>query len=74
MEKRIDNTTQIIRRGCSVSANQCIVPDDDRIDSIESITCCTTHKCNQAIQFRQSAYFLFAWSLWTMFISPPICI
>ena len=73
MEKRIDNSSRIIRRGCSVSASQCIVPDDDRIDSIESITCCTTHKCNQAIQFRQSVFFLFVCCLWTMFMSSHLC-
>lgn len=67
MEKRLDNTTRLVRRGCSALANQCVVPDDGRIDSIESITCCTTHKCNQAIQLRQSSFFLIIWSSWILF-------
>lgn len=52
MEKRINNNTRIIRRGCSASKTQCTVPDDDQTHTIESITCCTSHKCNQATQFK----------------------
>jgi len=50
MHKRIDNTSQIIIRGCSTSKEQCTVPNDDQSNSLDSITCCTGHKCNQANQ------------------------
>lgn len=67
MEKRLDNTTRLIRRGCSAADNQCVVPDDGRIDTIESITCCSTHKCNQAIQFSQSSFFRIIYTFWIIF-------
>ncbi len=67
MHKRIDNTSRIIRRGCSTSKGQCTVPDDDQINSFDSITCCTSHKCNQATQFKP-LFFLSTLSLFIILI------
>lgn len=57
MQKRIDNTTQTTHRGCASSKTQCVVPSNDEPNPFISVTCCTTHKCNQAIQF-QPLFFL----------------
>ncbi len=67
MHKRIDNTSRIIRRGCSTSKTQCTVPHDDQTNSFESVTCCTSHKCNQATLF-QPLFFLSIFSLITILI------
>jgi hypothetical protein len=67
MHKRIDNTTRITRRGCSTSKVQCTVPDDDPTNIFDSITCCTSHKCNQATQFKPW-FFLLIISLFTILI------
>ena len=46
VHKRIDNTTRLVRRGCSLTKIQCTVPQDDHSNPFESVTCCTGHKCN----------------------------
>jgi hypothetical protein len=65
MNKRVGNTSQVVHRGCSSTKIQCTVPHDDQSGSIESITCCTTHKCNEATQFKP-LFFLATLSLFTI--------
>jgi hypothetical protein len=67
MHKRIDNTSQIIHRGCSTSKSQCTTPDDDQTNTLESITCCTSHKCNQTTQLKP-LFFLSILGLFTILI------
>ncbi|CAF5104172.1 unnamed protein product, partial [Rotaria socialis] len=54
MSKRINKTSLLIHRGCSTSKGLCTVPEDDQSNSFESITCCTSHKCNQAAHVKLS--------------------
>ncbi|CAF0803854.1 unnamed protein product [Rotaria sp. Silwood1] len=65
--KRINNVTRLTRRGCSTSKGQCTVPVDDQSNSFDSITCCTSNKCNQAAQVKIS-FFLSSLSLFSLFI------
>ena len=51
MHKRINNTNRIVRRGCSASRG-CNAPDDGQSSSFDTITCCTSHKCNQGLQIQ----------------------
>ncbi len=51
IHKRINKTNRILRRGCSTSKGQCTVPDDNQLNIFDSITCCTSHQCNQGVQF-----------------------
>lgn len=68
MHRRINNNTRIIRRGCSTSKAQCTVHnDDDHTNAIDSITCCSTHKCNEATQFKP-LFFLLISSLFTILV------
>ncbi|CAF2532155.1 unnamed protein product [Rotaria sp. Silwood2] len=67
MHKRINNVTRLIRLGCSTSKGQCTVPDDDQSNSFDSITCCTSHQCNQATQVKIS-FFLSSLSLFSLLI------
>ncbi|CAF2102352.1 unnamed protein product [Rotaria magnacalcarata] len=54
MSKRISKTSLLIHRGCSTSKGHCTVPEDDQSNSFESVTCCRTPKCNQAVQVKLS--------------------
>jgi hypothetical protein len=67
MHKLINNTSRIIR-GCSTSKGQCTAPIDDQSKSFESITCCTSHKCNQAAHFKP-LFFLSTLSLFIILIT-----
>ncbi|CAF1023784.1 unnamed protein product [Adineta ricciae] len=51
MTKLVNNISQIIRRGCSTSKDHCIVSTDDETNVFESVTCCKSHKCNEATQY-----------------------
>ncbi|CAF1081938.1 unnamed protein product [Adineta steineri] len=51
IQKRIDGKKRVIRRGCSTSKGQCRTPDSDQSkNEVDSVTCCTSPKCNQGIQ------------------------
>jgi hypothetical protein len=56
MHKRIDNTTTVIHRGCSTSKEQCSVMNDDPKHAFDSITCCTSHNCNQGSTVRPAVF------------------
>ncbi|CAF0842211.1 unnamed protein product [Adineta ricciae] len=45
---KVEDKNKIIRRGCATA--RCTIPDGDQSSRFDSITCCTTPKCNQGIQ------------------------
>ncbi|UJR36900.1 hypothetical protein I4U23_029613 [Adineta vaga] len=68
MTKRVNNISQIIRRGCTTSKDQCMIPTDDQPHTYETVTCCKHHKCNQATEF-SPMFFLFILSLFIILIN-----
>ncbi|CAF0832747.1 unnamed protein product [Rotaria sordida] len=67
MYKQINNVSRLVHLGCSTSKGQCTVPEDYQPKSFESITCCTSQKCNQATQVKIS-FFLSSLSLFSLLV------
>ncbi|UJR09273.1 hypothetical protein I4U23_013518 [Adineta vaga] len=47
-----EDKNKVIRRGCAAPTGRCNIPDGDQSNRFETVTCCTTTKCNQSIQLK----------------------